>query len=177
MKQLLQILQRRYNAGHEFCLVLDKPPETVGPQHLKHPEKTEEHKLLHESFPVKIRQIALHGTYVGIHEGILYILRVGGPDLIDEGNEVIVDGTTSSALEINEIRLSIADHDIAGLEIPAQEGIATVRACENVPGKALEIILQGNLVEFKRGRLQETVFEIVQVEVHHPAVEAALGIA
>ena len=141
MKQLLQILKCRHNAGHEFCLVLDKSPETVGPQHLKHPEKAEEHKLLHELILVKIRKIALHGTNVGIHKGILHLLRIGGPDLIDEGHQVIVDWTTPSALEINEIRLSIADHDIAGLEIPAQEGIATVRACKNVPGKAFVVVL------------------------------------
>ena len=35
-----------------------------------------------------------------------------------------------------------------------------------------EVILKTDLVEFHSGSLEEAVFEVVQIEHHHPAVES-----
>ena len=40
--------------------------------------------------------------------------------------------------------------------------------------KFLEIVLKLNLVELHSGGLEEAVFEIIQVEHHHPAIEGRL---
>ena len=44
-------------------------------------------------------------------------------------------------------------------------------ASEQVVCKTFEFILQADFIEFESGRLQEALFEIVQVEHDHPAAE------
>ena len=94
-----------------------------------------------------------------------------------ERSHVIIDRPPTTSLEINEIRFTIPDHDIAWLEVPVHEGRNIRRPVQKVQREAFEVILKQDLVEFQTRRLQKTVFEIIQVEHHHTQVKLRLRIA
>ena len=83
--------------------------------------------------------------------------------------------TASAALEIYEPGVSVLDHHVAGLEVPVHEGV--VIFLQQIGLELLKIVLEEDFIEFQAGGLEETVFEVVEVEVHHPGVEGLLRVA
>ena len=119
--------------------------------------------------------VGLEGPEVGFDEILLQILREAGAGLPDEGGYIVVDGTASAALEIYEPGIPVLDHHVAGLEVPVHKGV--ILFLQQIGLELLEIVLEENFIEFQAGGLEETVFEVVEVEVHHPGVEGLLRVA
>ena len=93
---------------------------------------------------------------------------------------------TAPSLKINKIRLSLGNHHISRLEVSQHEGRflieSSVRKSESrcrkqVIRKSFKIILKPDLIKFHTGRLEKAIFEIIQVEHHHPSAEGRLRIA
>ena len=73
------------------------------------------------------------------------------------------------------------NHHIAGLKIPVHKGLLhiflNIGTSKQIIRQFFKFSLQTDLIEFKSGRFQETILEIVQVEHHHPATERRFRIA
>ena len=154
-------------------LLLEIAPEAVCSQHLKRAEKHEEPEPLPECFFIQVRNKFPRSLDVGLNEFVLQILRISRPGLPDEGCHVIICRSPPATLKINEIRLTIPYHHVPRLEVPVHECGGILR-CQILPHR-LKILLQADLVEFQTRRLQKAVFEIIEVEENHPAVELGLG--
>ena len=83
--------------------------------------------------------------------------------------EVVLHRAAAASLEIDETGLTVLYHDVARLEVAVHEGIAL--KIHRILHQPVEIVLETDLVELEPRQLQEVVFEIVDVEIHHAPVE------
>ena len=162
-------------AGEEMGLLLEISPESVCSQNLEIAEKDKQTEPTVEKFLIEIRHEAPQGTEIAFEHLLLEIFRITGPGLPDEGSHIIIDGASSSPLEVYEIRDIVLDHDIPRLEIPVKERLTHV--FKKVVLELLEVILEFDLIEIKTRSLEETVLEIIEVEHYHPLAECRFGIA
>ena len=95
------------------------------------------------------------------------------PGIPEEGGEIVLHRPPATALEVDEAGLPVPDHHVARLEVAVHEDLSFKG--ERVRAHAVEVVLQPDLVELEARELQEIVFEIVEVEVHHPGVELPVG--
>ena len=95
--------------------------------------------------------------------------------LVEQGSQVVLQRTSSSALIINKIRLSAANHDIARLKI-AEEEVVGVGGEQEI-GERMEVFFQGGFAEPCLADHEEVVLEVVEVEEHSLFIESGLGIA
>jgi hypothetical protein len=95
--------------------------------------------------------------------------------VIEEGGDVVLQGAFAAALVVDEIRLAIAEHDVAGLEVAVEKIIA--RGAEQKIGEAIEIVFERMLVERDASEAKEIVFEIVEIPGDGLAIETGDGIA
>ena len=162
--------------------MLDQSPEPVSPENLHQTEKAEKPQPLVKQGSVYFPGIWFNGGEICSDKVGLYVFGICRPDLPYERDKVIVYGPPSSSLKINEIWNTVLDHHISGLEIAVKESVngkartgyatrATVPAGDKVARKSLEIIFEGYFIELQPGRLQKTIFEIVQIEHHRLKVE------
>ena len=148
--------------------------ETIGSQHLHGAEQHKQAQAAAELLLIYL-PVALQGTQIGFDKLLFKVFRETGTGLPDEGSHVVVDGTAAASLEIYEPRIPVLDHHVAGLEVPVHESVLLF--LEKIGLELFKIVLQQDLVEFQAGCLEETVFEVVEVEVHHPGVEGLLRVA
>ena len=106
---------------------------------------------------------------IAVEHPLLGRIRIPSPCMPYKRRDIIIYRPATSALKINKIRLPILNHHITGIEVPVKECIAVV--LEQFVCKPLEILLQKDLIELDSRRFQEAVFEIVQIEHHHPSAE------
>lgn len=81
----------------------------------------------------------------------------------------------AAALVVNEVRLAVAEHDIARLKIAVKKIIAG--GAEKKVGEAAEIDFERVLVERNTGEAEKIVFKIIEVPGDGLAIEAGDGIA
>ena len=174
LEQVPKVAQGIGDAGQEVRLFFKVSAETVGAQYLEGAEEHKETEALHELSLVHLL-VGLQGPQIGFDEFLLQAFRKAGAGLPDEGGHVVVDGAAAAALEVDEPGFGVPYHDIAGLKIPVHEGV--VFFLQQVFLELLEIVLQKHLVELQAGGLEETVFEVVEVEVYHARVKGLLRIA
>ena len=73
-----------------------------------------------------------------------------GFGVVEERSDVVLQSAFAAALVIDEIRLAVAKHDVAGLEVAVEEIIA--RGAEEKIGEAAEIVFESLLVERDAGK-------------------------
>jgi len=95
--------------------------------------------------------------------------------IVKQRSYIILEGTPSSALVVDETGLAIFQEDIAGLEIPVKEVRSILLQQEF--NKGIVVVLQVLLIEGNAGQFQEVVLEVTQVPLHALAVKAGSRIA
>ena len=118
--------------------------------------------LIHRLILLKCREISLNH---GIHR----LLRIPGTRLPHERRHVVIDGTSTPALEVNKTGNTILQHHITRLEITVQERIVVIT--EQQGYHTVELVLKQTLVELDTDTLKEAVLEIVQVPHHCALIE------
>ena len=98
-----------------------------------------------------------------------------GFGVVEERGDVVLEGAFAAALVVDEIRLAVAEHDVARLEVAVEKIIA--RCAEKKIGEAAKIEFESVLVERDAGEAEKIVFEIVEVPGDGLAIEAGDGIA
>ncbi len=103
--------------------------------------------------------------------------RVGevGLGLPQEGGHVVEIRSFASALEVDEVRLTVDQHHVARLEVAVHERAA--HGAHQHLSHRLEIVLETVFLEFQPGSLEKTIFEIVQIPEDAAVVELRQGIA
>ena len=145
--------------------------ESIRTQYLEISEQTEQSDILHENFPVDI-DILRKGCQIRFKQALLKCRIVTCSRMPYERRHIIIHRASSSALEIYEIRLPVAYHDIPGLKISIEKGrhicLETARnrkgACCKIFSKPLEVFLKQNFMKLYPSCLEETIFEIVQIK-------------
>ena len=164
VQQVAQVVQCGWNAVKEVLLALEIATETVCAQYL---QQTEEHAKL-EVFPESSLihfDVVLEIGQIDINQFVTQFLAISGGGLPKETGKVILYRSSPTALEIDEMGISIGiEHYIACLEIAVHEGIG--RDIGNVARHELERGFELQLMEIHTGSLQKAVFEVIQVEEH-----------
>jgi len=86
-----------------------------------------------------------------------------------------LQGAFAAALVVEEVRLAVAQHDVAGLKIAVEKIIS--RGAEKKIGEAVEVVLKSVFIERNAGKTQKIIFEIVEVPGDGLAIETRDGIA
>ena len=152
-------------------LLLHHSPESVRSEYLHEPKEPELFKPFPEIFFSNIR-VLFQFRQIAFQHPFLEGSRVVCTRMMYEGDYIIIYRSAFSSLEINEIRLSVPDHDISGVEVSVEECRSVF--FQEVIRQRLEILLKQHFIEFDPKRFQKAVFEIVQVEHYHLAVIAGL---
>ena len=95
-----------------------------------------------------------------------------GAGVPQEGGKVVLHRTATSSLEVYEAGFTILNYYVAGLEIPVHEGVAF--EVKGIHAQLVNVVLEPDFVELQPGELEEVVFEIIKVKVHHTLVELAV---
>jgi hypothetical protein len=128
--------------------------------------------MLEELGPIH-RHVGGQDLQVVIDQLVPHRLRDRRLGIVEEGRHVVVDRSLPATLVIDEVRLALAQHDVAGLEVTVEEVVRV--GLEQEPGQRAEILLQPLLVEGDVGQLQEMVLEVVQVPADRLLVERRRG--
>ena len=148
---------------------LIQSPETVCSEHLQGPEQDEMSQFRKEIASVDRLEVRLRFK-VCLCEFLFQLRTVPGPGLPDERGQVIMYRSHAAALKVDEPQFAVLrHHDVAALEIPVHEMPAVAR--QQPVAQTVEILFQVGLAELHTGRLQEAVFEIIEVEHYRGAVE------
>ena len=171
LQQAAEVVHGRGNAGDELGLPFKEAPKTVGTQHL---QGAEQHKQAQAAVEMGFvhRLIGTQGLQIGLQQSFLGAIREAGACLPDERGYVVINGAAPAALEVDNPRLPVFDQDVPCLEVPVHECVAIF--CEQVCLQVLKIVLQAFFVEFQSGGFEETVFEIIEVEVDHTLVKGGV---
>ena len=86
-----------------------------------------------------------------------------------------MEGAFAASLVVDEERIAVAEHDVAGLEVAIKKIIAW--GGEEKFGEAAEVVFESLFVEGDAGEAEEIVFEIIQIPGDGLAVETGVGIA
>src|SRR5437899_1404877 len=127
-----------------------------------------------ESFAIE-RDEAGKPIEIMIEELLAKIGREVSLGVIQERSDVILQGAFATALVVDKKGITVAQHDVAGLEVAVEKIIA--RGTEKKFGETSEVFLKGMFVEGDAGEAEEIVFEIVQIPGDGLAVETGIGIA
>ena len=175
LQQIAHVIHSRRNAVYEVSLALEVAPEAIGSQHL---QRAEEHEQVEACLEVSLGRhlgIVLQRVVVFGDEVAAQLVGIFCRCLPEERCQVVVEWSLAPTLIVDEARLAVHEHHVAGLEVAIQEGIA--RLCRQVFGQHAEVRLQLQLVEVQSCGLQEAIFKVVQVEEHAVLVELRLRIA
>jgi len=108
-QQLAEVVECRWYGVDEVLLALKIATETVGTEHLQRAEKDEEAQTAVELRAWGQRGVLLSGGVILVYQFLSQIIGIAGRGLPKEGGEVVVVGAAASALEVDEIALTI-DH-------------------------------------------------------------------
>ena len=176
LQQLAQVLDGGRYRLDEVCLTLEIATEAIGSQHLQLAEQHKQAQALHEFVGSRHLRILLQRIIVLIDQLSAQFVRILRTGLPQERCQVVVVRTTTTTLEVNEIRITLSIHHyIPCLKVTIQEALLVASSCQVFRQQA-EVSLQLHLVEVQLGSLQETVFKVVQVEQHRYRVEVRLWI-
>src|SRR5581483_1263926 len=84
-----------------------------------------------------------------------------GLGIVQKRGYVVLERALAAALIIQEIRLSVAQHDVARLEIAVEEEVAGRR--EQEFREPAEVVFQRLLAERNAGEPQKIIFEVIQI--------------
>ncbi len=101
--------------------------------------------------------------------------RKVGFAVVEERGDVVLKRAFAAALVVEKVRLAVANHDVAGLEIAIKEVIAG--SSQKETGQAAEVVFEGLLVEGDAGETEEVVLEVVEIPRNGLTIEAGAGIA
>jgi len=93
----------------------------------------------------------------------------------EEGGDVVLESALAAALVVDEVRLAVAEKNVAGLKIAIEEIVAW--RGEEKFGEAVELEFESVLVEGDAGKAEKRVFELVKVQGDGLTVETGDGIA
>src|SRR2546430_14552613 len=85
-----------------------------------------------------------------------------GLGVIQERGNVILQSAFAATLIVDEIRIAVAQKDVAGLKVAIEKIIA--RGAEKEFGEAAEVVFQSLFIEGDAGEAKKIVFEIVRSE-------------
>ena len=182
-KQFAKILNGRGNGGNEMVLPLEIASEAVSAKHLKRTEKHEKRQASDKMAHGRHLNITLQRIVILADELTAEFVGILSRGLPEEGGKVIIIRSAAPTLIINEVRLSIYQHDIARLKVAIEEtgrcrGLSRLanrpRIRGEVFGKQTEIRLQFQFVELKSDGFQKAILEIIEVEQHTLAVKLRL---
>ena len=177
VQQLTQILDSGRDGLDEVLLALEIATETIGAQHLQQAEQHKQAQAVDEMVRLWHLSILFQRMIVFIHQLSAHLIRIFGRSLPQERGQVVIVRTTTTTLEVDEVGFAIAvQHDIARLEVTIEETLRVLLGSQ-VLGQQAEVGLQLHFVEVELGSLQETVFEVVEVEQDGIGVELRLRIA
>ena len=168
-EKLPQVLQRIRYALKEMSALLDPASEPIGPENLEGTEKDEDPQILLEHVPVHGHE-PFQRIEIRFDQLPLQVLRITGAGLPDEGCDIILQRSPAASLEIDEPGLPVVKHYVPRLEIPVHEGAGAI--FEQIRLEAVEIVLEPLFVKLDGRGLQETVFEVIQIEIHHPGIKS-----
>jgi len=114
--------------------------------------------MLQEGFAGHIN-VAAQNIEVMIEQLLPQFGRKIGLGIVQKRGDVILQRSLAPALVIEEIRLSVAEHDVARLEIAVEEEIARCR--EQEFREPAEVIFQRLLAERNACEPQKIIFEVI----------------
>ncbi len=175
-QQLAQIVDGWGDAIDKVALALKIAAEAIGSQHLEGAEEHEEGEPLGK---------VAHRRHLGILAQRLVILidqlapELGGiacRRLPEEGGEVIIVGTTSATLVVDEMGIAIViEHHVACLKVAVEETLG--RLGGQVAGEHTKAGFEFELMKVEFGGFEEAVLEVIEVEEHTLFIELGLRIA
>ena len=156
-------------------LALKISAEAVCAKHLKDAEQHVQvqffGKLLLVNLCVSRCAIQIH-----VNQFVAKFLRIFSRCLPQKGSYIVQNRALSSALKIDEERISVlVEHHVASLKVAVEERVAVL--ADEICCHLAEVVLQLQFVEVDARSLQKAVFKIVQVEHNACAVELWLRIA
>lgn len=156
------------NTLHKVRFLLEVAAEAIGAEDLEDAEEDEVAESAMEAIGVD-GLIFLDSIDVFVDE--LEAERVGeiSLSLPEERSDVVVERTAATALEVDEPRLSVLNHDVARLEVAVHESEGV--GLHELVGEGIEVVLEATLFKFEPGSLEEAVLEIVEVPHNRTAVE------
>ncbi len=95
--------------------------------------------------------------------------------VVEERGDVVLESAFAAALVVEEERLAVANHDVAGLEVAVEKVVAgggEKKTCE-----AAKVVFEGLFVEGDAGETEEVVLEVIEIPRNGLPVEAGAGIA
>ena len=174
MRQPAQVLQRVWHALKKVGLALIEPPVAIGSQGLHDADVNERVIVLHEGFAVN-RDETGEAVEIVVEQFLAQLRRQIGLAIEQERRDVVLQRAFAAALVVQKKRLTVAQHDIARLEIPIEKII--VAGGEQKLRQAGEIMLQRLFIEGHAGEPQKIILEIVQIPGDGLAIEAGARIA
>ena len=173
-QQLSEVLDGIRNALDKVRFLFEIATETVGSQHLQGAEQDEMAQLAEEIVAV-YRLVLAECLDVFVQQLFAQAFRITGLGLPEEGGHIVKERAFASALEIDEPRFTVLDHDIPALEVSVHEG--SRRTAEQYIAHLHEVVFQLVFLEIQSRSFQETIFEVVQIPEDGTLVEFSLWIA
>ena len=110
-----------------------------------------------------------------IEQLLAQVRRQVGLGVVQKRSDIVLQRAFAAALIVEEKRLAVAQHDVAGLEIAIEKIIAA--GAQQKFRQAAEIVFQRLLVEGNAGEPEKVIFEIIQIPRDGLAIEAGARIA
>lgn len=174
MQEPAEIFEGVGDALQEMDFAFVEAAETVGAEGLHNANVNVGVIKTEEGFAID-REVRGEGAKIIVEKLLAKVGREVGFGVVEERGDVVLEGAFTAALVVNEIRLAIAEHNVAGLEVAIEEIIA--RGGEEKVGETAEIVFERVLVEGNAGEAKEIIFEIVEIPGDGLAVETGDGIA
>ncbi len=168
-----KIFQRIRNALQKVRLALIKAAKTVCAERLEDADVDVGVVVLQKSVAIDFGEFG-DGIKIVIEKLLAKFGRKIGFGIEEERGQIVLERAFAAALIVEEIRLSIAKHDVAGLEVAIEKIVAV--GGEKKFGETIKIVFERLFVEGNAGEAKKIVFEIVEIPNDGLAVETAAGI-
>src|SRR5258706_9932114 len=172
MKQPAEIFQRVGHALQEMRPAFEETAKTVSAEGLHDADINVGIVVAEESFAIEGDE-AGKAVKIVIEELLAQIGREVGLGVVQERSDVVLQSAFAATLVVDEKRIAVAQHDVAGLEVTVEKIIA--RGTEKKFGETSEVFFKGMFVEGDAGEAEKIVFEIIQIPGDGLAVENGVG--
>src|ERR1700722_19217229 len=174
VEQPAQILECVGHTLQKMRFALVKTAKPVGSQSLQNAHINVRVEIMQKSFALDRDEVA-ESLDVKIKQLLAQLRGQIGLGIVQKGSNVILQRPFASALIIEKKRLTIAQHDVARLEIPVHE-IVAIRA-QQESRQTVEIVFQCLLIEGNSRQAQKVIFKIIEVPGDGLPVKASSRIA
>jgi len=147
--------------------------ETVGAERLENSGVNVGVVVLEKSFAIDLGVFG-DAIEIVIEKLLAELGRKIGFRVEEQRGQIVLQRALAATLIVEEIRLAVAEHDVAGLKVAVEKKIAF--GTEEEFGKALEIVFERLFVERNAGEAEEIIFEIVEIPDDGLAIETSAGI-